>query len=200
MSKDMLGSVVRAAVGVPQDRLDALAKIASRMAESHPMGEVWHENLKKLLLEGLPPTVAIEDFKLFDYLLVPFIIKFVAEKKFRAGMTTDGVKIHSLSEDFKRRFLGVTEENVLHARLRIDEVQKCLSSEAVDAGLRGQEIALAHFWELLKKRTTFTIVRCHGRFVCAYWRPDRRGWFLDSSPSLNRRLTLQGGDHMITYG
>ncbi len=57
MSKDMLGSVVRAAVGVPQDRLDVLAKIASTLAADNPAGAIWHSRLKGLLDEEiiLPP-------------------------------------------------------------------------------------------------------------------------------------------------
>ena len=53
MSKDMLGSVVRASVGVPQERLDTLAKIASAMAADSPEGGAWHERLKKLLEKGV---------------------------------------------------------------------------------------------------------------------------------------------------
>lgn len=58
MSKDMLGSVVRAAVGVPQDRLDTLAKIASRFSVEHPQvrpeGEIWHAYFRQLMERGLP--------------------------------------------------------------------------------------------------------------------------------------------------
>ena len=58
MPKDMLGSVVRAAVGVPQDHLELLAKIASKLSVTHPKerpeGEVWHAYLKKLSEQGLP--------------------------------------------------------------------------------------------------------------------------------------------------
>ncbi len=53
MSKDMIGSVVRAAVGVPQARLDTLAKLASAMSDENPQGEVWHKHLKQLLKTGL---------------------------------------------------------------------------------------------------------------------------------------------------
>jgi hypothetical protein len=53
MSKDMLGSVVRAAVGVPQDRLNVLAKIASAMSADAPTGEAWHKHLKMLVAQGL---------------------------------------------------------------------------------------------------------------------------------------------------
>lgn len=58
MSKDMLGSIVRAAVGVPQDHLDLLAKVASKFSIEHPKArperEVWHSLFQKMLEEGLP--------------------------------------------------------------------------------------------------------------------------------------------------
>jgi len=56
MSKDMLGSVVRAAVGVPQKRLDLLAKIASRFAGDNPEGDAWHTHLRRIEDDGLPDT------------------------------------------------------------------------------------------------------------------------------------------------
>ncbi len=59
MSKDMLGSVVRAAVGVPQDRMNALAKLASAMAASASEGRAWHAHLKTLLQQGLPSSEGI---------------------------------------------------------------------------------------------------------------------------------------------
>jgi hypothetical protein len=58
MSKDMLGSAVRAAVGVPQEFLELHAKLASKLSEkqpiSRPEGEVWHAYLKKIHTDGLP--------------------------------------------------------------------------------------------------------------------------------------------------
>ena len=194
MSKDMLGSVVRAAVGVPQDRLEVLAKIASRMAKEPPTGE-WHEKLKKLLLEGSPPVVTTQNLKPAGFIEVPGVAVFVAKKMFR-----EGNGIYALSEDFKRSLLGVIEEGVAPATLRIQELQKGLSGEAVYAALDIVEIALAHFLELLKnKSTTFIIVRCHGQFLLAHWRADREGWFIDVSPYLNCQLNLEAGDRVVTY-
>ena len=54
MSKDMLGSVVRAAIGVPQERLDLLAKIASTFAGDNPDGEAQHSRFAELYRQGLP--------------------------------------------------------------------------------------------------------------------------------------------------
>lgn len=58
MSKDMLGSVIRAAVGVPQNRLNLLAKIASKFAVDHPEGDAWHKYLDGAMKSGLPDTLA----------------------------------------------------------------------------------------------------------------------------------------------
>jgi len=197
MSKDMLGSVIRAAVGVPKDRLEVLAKIASRMAKEPPTGE-WHEKLKKLLLEGSPPVVTIQILKPAGFMEVPGVAVFDARKKFREGVT-DGVRIFAFSERFKNSLLSVTEKDVPPAILRIEELQKNLSNEDVCTGLRGPEIALAHFWELLRKKSiTFTIVRCRGQFLIAHWRADREGWFIDVSP-LNCQLYLEVGDRVVTY-
>jgi hypothetical protein len=52
MMKDLLGSVVRAAVGVPQRRLELLAKVATVMSANNPQGEVWHSRFELLLKEG----------------------------------------------------------------------------------------------------------------------------------------------------
>ncbi len=54
MSKDMIGSVVRAAVGVPQERLELLARIASDFAKDNPRGYDWHERYMQVREQGLP--------------------------------------------------------------------------------------------------------------------------------------------------
>lgn len=54
MSKDMLGPVVRAAVGVPQERCELLAKIASDFAGNNPRGEQWYTRYKAVREAGLP--------------------------------------------------------------------------------------------------------------------------------------------------
>jgi hypothetical protein len=58
MSKDMLGSVVRSAVGVPQRRLDLLAKLGSLLSEEKALGKDWHEHLKQVVEEGLSPKMS----------------------------------------------------------------------------------------------------------------------------------------------
>jgi len=59
MSKDMLGAVVRAAVSVPQNRLEVLAKIASAIAEDNPNGDEWYTSFRGLLKAGLTPKTAV---------------------------------------------------------------------------------------------------------------------------------------------
>lgn len=52
MSKDMLGPITRALVGIPESRLGVVADIANRL--NSEQGEDWHTSFKKLLREGLP--------------------------------------------------------------------------------------------------------------------------------------------------
>ena len=56
----MLGSVVRAAVGVPQQHLDLLAKLASNLSLKEPRsrseGEVWHRYLSQVCAGKLPES------------------------------------------------------------------------------------------------------------------------------------------------
>lgn len=54
MSEDLLSSVVRAAVGVPQNRLDLLAKLASKMSNESSEGQAWHDHFSGVLKTGLP--------------------------------------------------------------------------------------------------------------------------------------------------
>jgi hypothetical protein len=56
MSKD---TVVRAAVSVPQDRLEVLAKIASAMATDNQNGNEWHTSFEELLKKGLPSKSSV---------------------------------------------------------------------------------------------------------------------------------------------
>ena len=54
MSKDMLGSVVRAAVSVPQGRMELLARIASDLAHDNSNGDYWHAHYNSVRKEGFP--------------------------------------------------------------------------------------------------------------------------------------------------
>lgn len=49
MSKDMLGSIVRAAVSVPQDRGEVAAMLMSRLSKDHPQGGELYQQLDDLL-------------------------------------------------------------------------------------------------------------------------------------------------------
>ncbi len=50
----MLGSVVRAAVSVPQGRMELLARIASDLAHDNACGEDWFAHYERVRKEGLP--------------------------------------------------------------------------------------------------------------------------------------------------
>ena len=53
MSKDMLGSVVRAAVGVSQQRCELLAMIASDISTDNPYGAEWYARYEAAREQGL---------------------------------------------------------------------------------------------------------------------------------------------------
>lgn len=67
MSKDMLGSLWRAGVNVPQDHLETLAKLASMLSidspKDRPLGRVWHAYLKKITKERLPDSAYLIEAK-----------------------------------------------------------------------------------------------------------------------------------------
>ena len=148
----MLGSVVRAAVGVPQGRLDTLAKIASRIAEDAPGGEVWHEHLDYLIRMGLPSKVE-KLLKFLRPISLPAVAKFVVAEKFREGETVDGIKMAWVGKNFKANFLTKVEEAVPALEMREHELVTGSRDPAIITELGGEdrvETFLAHLWEELK--------------------------------------------------
>jgi hypothetical protein len=152
MSKDMLGSVVRAAVGVPQHRLDTLAKIASAMAEDNPSGESYHEHFKQLLEIQLIASShlfeRVEEFSLYTTSL------FTAAEKFRIGETIDGITVGDIGLNFKEHFLLKVEkgEDVIE-NFTVNKLMKKAKDSAIIASLGGKrkaEVTLGNFWDFLK--------------------------------------------------
>lgn len=158
MSKDMLGSVVRAAVGVPQERLDTLAKIASKMSSDNPDGATWHERFAQALADGLEKAVQTIS-TLFEFVAsvnVPAVESFVARDKFREGETVDGVQLAWLGDNFKEHFLAKKEANIATTTLlRVHRLREA----SLDAPILSElgetaETFLAQFWKLLKVQGT----------------------------------------------
>ncbi len=94
MSKDMLGSITRALVGIPDSRLGVVADIANRL-NSH-RGEEWDARLKAVLREGLAPPAPTTTFERNEHghVIITFTgldlsgveeIKRLEEANFRVG-------------------------------------------------------------------------------------------------------------------
>lgn len=123
---------------------------------------------------------------------------FIAKKHFRSPVV-DGVRIYSLGEDFKHDFLGIEERDTPGIKLRMHKLKKGAYGETVYQDLDGGEIALGHFWELLKSNPRpFVAAPCRGQFVFAHWRIDRNGWLVDACPFTSRRLRMEMGDRVAT--
>ena len=157
MSKDMLGSVVRAAVSVPQDSLDVLAKVASKLASDVATSVAWRDHLEKLLDEGLPFGVKAVK-KLLERLpmvtALTAVTQFVAAEKFCPGKTIDGIKIGWLGDNFKDHFLSKVESGEVAAEeLAVNKLLKNSRDPAIITALGGEEkveISLGQFWGFLK--------------------------------------------------
>ena len=158
MPKDMLGSVVRAAVGVSQDRLDLLAKIASALASS--CGAEWHAQFKNALKAGLPaesPEALLEHVGMVS--VSATINKFVAKEKFvRDTGDTAQVKSNYLGDNFDEWVLScdckveeLTSEKVLHyAKLRKGSADTPIIAEL--GGEVGAEVTLSEMFSLMEKQ------------------------------------------------
>jgi len=70
MSKDMLGPVIRAAVGVPQNRLELLAKIASAFAGDNPNSEANHAYFAQVYQQGLPVKEPVKQPRLLSVIAI----------------------------------------------------------------------------------------------------------------------------------
>lgn len=150
MSKDMLGAAIRAAVGVPQNRLEALAKIASAMATDNPNGGEWHSRFLGVLKEDLasPASGLLDPVATIE---VGEVASFIANDKFREGKTTDGVSIAWLGSNFENNFLGKTEKDIAPATLRIQKLKKDSLDVPIIAELGDTaETTLTQLWELMK--------------------------------------------------
>lgn len=131
---------------------------------------------------------------------VPPLASFVARKNFRDASVVDGVSIYATSVGFKKNLLGVVETETPGAMLCMRKMKKGAGGEAVHQELgAAREIALGHFWEMLKSRPrSFIVARCHRQFVWAHWRVDRNGWSIGVWPFTSRRFMLEPGDSVIT--
>lgn len=113
MSKDMLGSVTRAAVGVPQDYLDVLARIASKFSiknpNARPEGEVWHAYLQKMLEQGLPDWAYLLGVTPTVFELGKFVVNYdeTTEQKLRCEAARALINSEDFLSESRRLSKGV---------------------------------------------------------------------------------------------
>ena len=80
------------------------------------------------------------------------IKRFVATDHFKEGETVDGVKIISLSKNFRNLFLPKVEEDIKGTEIKVHQLLR----DSKDLGIRAEigeaneEIKLAYFWQVLK--------------------------------------------------
>ena len=154
MSKDMLGSVIRAAVAVPQRRLDTLAKIASTMASDNTAGEAWHQRFCAVLREEVMPPTPTSLLELVYEVNLAAVTTFTAANKFRIGETVDGITVGWLGDNFKKHFRSKVEDRQIAAEwLTVNNLLKSSKDPAIITALGGEpkvEITLGQYWEFLK--------------------------------------------------
>lgn len=154
MSKDMLGSLVRAAVRLTQPQVSVSLDIMNRFTGED--GEAWEKRIKSVLRAGLSGGAHAEDEKLLRFIRpvsLPAIPKFVAAEKFREGETVDGIKVTWLGDNFKTNFLKKVEDPVPALEMREYKLVGAFRDPAIVTELGGEEqveTTLGQFWEFLK--------------------------------------------------
>ncbi len=140
---------------------------------------------KLLELVKLVPVSAVMEFRAFE--------------KFRPGETVDGVEIsRHMRDGFKAHLRSKVERNVPAANINLHRVLRQASDRDILASLDPirREIALAHFWEMLKKlsaaRTSWVkafVIGIDGdiKAVSALWYGD--GWSLSVDPDSCGQIT-----------
>ncbi len=155
----MLGSVVRAAVAVPQDHLDTLAKVASVLAHESS-GNKWHAIFKKALKDGLPAvTSKLLLNQIGTLTMSATTVKFIATEKFVVNTTNSArVKISGIGDNFTNWFLAdngkieeLTNEQVLcYANLLKSSVDGPIITEL--HGEEKAETSLSEMYSLMEKQ------------------------------------------------
>jgi|GEM_PF-757151 len=199
-------------VGVTDDEFGRYCRrtvaIADRLGKSLSFERVMdvlqlvHDNKFEEAIKAAE-NVAIDDsvsklLKSITTIEVASIASFIANKKFREGKTTDGVKIAWLGSNVKENFLGKTEADVARAILRIQKLKENSLDTPILTELGDTaETALAQLWELLKKQgsgkkgkllvdgwANIAYIRDKNNVlwaVHAFWNSDHVGWVVEAS-------------------
>lgn len=164
MSKDMIGSITRALVGVPFNRQGVILDIVNRLGDTSTDGDIWCSRFGAVIQEGLSrkkepkPTVSILE-------LVPTTTvtataeQFIAKEGFVLDTSCKAkVKISYLGDNFKDWFLkdgGKVEEPIAQQTLRYHKLREASRDGPIIAELGGEakaETTLTEMFSLMEKQ------------------------------------------------
>ena len=171
MSKDILGSLVRVLITVPEDRLGLVQDVALKLSNGD--GAQWEEPLKRFLrkescwsnvksAEMPAPKPRTDLLKLVSTIVIPATTgTFVAKEKFVQDTGRKAkVKVSYLGDDFTAWFLsddGKTEEPITKQTLRYAKLRKGSVDGPIIAELGGEakaEATLTEVFSLMEKQAT----------------------------------------------
>lgn len=189
--KDMLSSLVRQLVDLPDDMLGVLCDLTKKLGGS--AGTKWYTELKLFLRKEMcwedSPLMFVGTVKL------PARCGFVGRQNFICDDRPEAaVKIYLLGDGFKDSFFDKIEENIPEMELRFDALSKLTHNPdiRVKNSIHFEVIPLAHVFALLamqprgEEGTLLTnglsnIFRVYGkggelRTVFCFYQPE--GWYV----------------------
>jgi len=169
MSKDILGSLVRVLITVPEDRLGLVQDVALKLSNGE--GEQWEEPLKRFLrkescwsngevAQAPAPKPRTNLLEPVSTIVIPATTgTFVAKEKFVQDTGRKAkVKISYLGDNLKSWFLsgkGKTEDPITEQTLRYGKLRKSSVDAPIIAELGGNEKAettLTEVFSLMEKQ------------------------------------------------
>ena len=125
-------------------------------------------------INSLKPETPTPLLARVDTIEVPAVARFVAADHFKSGVA--GITFW-FGDNFKRHFLGKVEENVPAATLAINRLNRSSVDGPIrrELGAEREEIALAHFYELIKNqpRGERGKLPTDGTWIIAYIKDDK---------------------------
>ena len=171
MSKDILGSLVRVLITVPEDRLGLVQDVALKLSNGE--GEQWEEPLKRFLrkescwsngevAQAPAPKPRTNLLEPVSTIVIPATTgTFVAKEKFIQDTGRKAkVKISYLGDNFTAWFLsddGKTEEPITEQTLRYGKLRKSSVDAPIITELGGEakaETTLTEVFSLMEKQAT----------------------------------------------
>jgi hypothetical protein len=166
MSKDMIGSITRALVGVPLHRQGTLLDVVQRLSNTSSDGDGWRSRFAAVISEGLPQKKEEKEIatsvvlELVGTVVAPATTsKFVASKKFVLDTSRKAkVRISYLGDNFTAWFLsgnGKVEDLISEQTLRCHKLRKFSIDGPIITELGGEakaETTLSEMFSLMEKQ------------------------------------------------